>query len=51
MFGAVGGIIKVSQPEWKEWSAKVEDCTNRKVAELEGPAATSSAKRKQSSKQ
>jgi len=49
-FGAVGAVVKVSQPEWKEWSAKVEDCTKRKVAELEGPA-TGNAKGKQSAKQ
>jgi hypothetical protein len=49
-FGAVGAVVKVSQPEWKEWSAKVEDCTKRKVAELEGTA-TSGAKGKQSAKQ
>jgi hypothetical protein len=48
LFGAVGGVVKVSQPEWKEWSAKVEDCSNRRIAALEGTAtgarATRSAK-------
>jgi hypothetical protein len=50
LFGAVGGIVKVSQPEWQAWSAKVEDCTTRKVAELEGTA-TSDTKAKRASKQ
>jgi hypothetical protein len=49
LFGAVGGIVKVSQPEWQAWSAKVEDCTKRKVAELEGPA--TGGRGKQSAKQ
>jgi hypothetical protein len=48
LFGAVGGIIKVSQPEWKAWSDKVEDCTKRKVAELEG---SGDPKAKRASKQ
>jgi len=50
LFGAVGGIVKVSQPEWQAWSAKVEDCTKRKIAELEGTA-TSDTKGKRASKQ
>jgi len=48
LFGAVGGIVKVSQPEWQAWSGKVEDCVQRRVAALEG---TSGAKGKQSAKQ
>ena len=37
-FGLVGGIVKVSQPEWKEWSSRVEACTARKTAEAERAA-------------
>ena len=37
-FGLVGGIVKVSQPEWKEWSSRVEACTARKTAEAERSA-------------
>src|SRR5262245_17011093 len=50
LFGAVGGIVKVSQPEWQEWAAKVEECSKRRIAELEG-SATGSPKGKQSAKQ
>lgn len=50
LFGAVGGVIKVSQPEWQEWSGKVEDCVKRRVAALEGTA-VSGAKGTQSAKQ
>jgi hypothetical protein len=45
LFGAVGGIVKVSQPEWKEWAAKVEDCSNRRIAALEGTATGAKATR------
>jgi hypothetical protein len=37
-FGLVGGIVKVSQPEWKEWSSRVEACTARNTAEAERAA-------------
>jgi len=37
-FGLVGGIIKVSQPEWKAWSARVEACSTRRIAEAERSA-------------
>jgi len=50
LFGAVGGIVKVSQPEWQAWSAKVEDCVQRQVAAAEGTAA-SDPKAKRASKQ
>jgi len=51
LFGAVGGIVKVSQPEWKEWSSRVEDCVQRRVAALEGQQATGDAKATPSSKE
>ena len=37
-FAVVGAIVKMSQPEWKAWSARVEACTARKIAELERAA-------------
>jgi len=37
-FGLVGGIVKVSQPEWKAWSARVEACTTRNIAAAERSA-------------
>ena len=37
-FGAVGAMIKVSQPEWKAWSSRVEACTARNIAQAERAA-------------
>jgi len=37
-FGLVGGIVKVSQPEWKAWSARVEACSAKRIAEAERSA-------------
>jgi hypothetical protein len=43
LFGMVGAVVKTSQPEWKEWASRLEDCTKRKTAELDG-SATSDAR-------
>jgi len=37
-FGAIGAVIKVSQPEWKAWSARVEACSARNIAAAERAA-------------
>jgi hypothetical protein len=33
--GVIGAVIKVSQPEWKKWAARVDECVKRKTAALD----------------